>query len=349
MALTFTAVVYASFEGSDGNLTSPSGEDWENAPTLIVAKDKPSGKSDDSLSGKEDAEYSGVVHGSIPKNKSDLLRFYLATEQVLDSNLEVQDYLYLAWIRSDTLGSANMDFEFNQLPASPSVGNGVTPEREDGDMLITFELGSGGNEAVLGLSRWIPDAGSDWYNAVNPCEAANSPPCWSPIQPLSGVASGSVNDVSVMDPIPCQNTDPDIDLTEYCVDGTTTLEPFTFGEAAINLSAAGVLNSATDCINFGSAYVKSRSSDSFTASLKDFIAPVGITVNNCGSITVVKEAEPFGEAQDFRFSTDLTSTDPNARTAGDARAFLDGLPWIMTRDRLLPAGKPSCCFPALTP
>ena len=48
MALTFTAVVYASFEGSDGNLTSPSGEDWENAPTLIVAKDKPSGKSDDS-------------------------------------------------------------------------------------------------------------------------------------------------------------------------------------------------------------------------------------------------------------------------------------------------------------
>lgn len=57
----------------------------------------------------------------------------------------------------------------------------------------------------------------------------------------------------------------------------------TFGEAAINLTDSGILP-ANSCSGFGRAYLKSRSSDSFTAALKDFIAPIPVNISNCGKI-----------------------------------------------------------------
>ena len=49
-----------------------------------------------------------------------------------------------------------------------------------------------------------------------------------------------------------------------------------------------------ECVAFGSAYLKSRSSDSFTAALKDFIAPIQTNFSQCGSVHVIKhdDAEP---------------------------------------------------------
>src|SRR4029453_9404175 len=44
----------------------------------------------------------------------------------------------------------------------------------------------------------------------------------------------------------------------------------------------------TGWVGFGSAYLKSRSSDSFTAALKDFIAPTATGLNNCGALKIVK-------------------------------------------------------------
>jgi hypothetical protein len=43
---------------------------------------------------KEDSPVPTVVTGSIPNNKSDLKRFYVATQR-----LNVNDFLYLAWER----------------------------------------------------------------------------------------------------------------------------------------------------------------------------------------------------------------------------------------------------------
>jgi uncharacterized surface anchored protein len=65
-----------------------------------------------------------------------------------------------------------------------------------------------------------------------------------------------------------------------------------FGEAAINLSKAGPGGTSIfptgQCVNFASAYLKSRSSASFTAELKDFIAPANANITNCGGINVHK-------------------------------------------------------------
>src|SRR5436190_4651199 len=165
-----------------------------------------------------------------------------------------------------------MDFEFNQ--SSTLTANGTTVVRTPGDMLITFGFSGGANQATLGLSRWT---------ATGPCEAAPSGPCWGPVMPLSGIAEGAVNTTTVTDPVT-----------------GGSLIPLTLGEAAIDLTAAGVFNSDT-CVSFGRGYVKSRSSNSFRSSMKDFIRPIDVRVSNCGTITVHKRAVPQSD-QDFAFT-----------------------------------------------
>ncbi|HEX5044142.1 MAG TPA: MopE-related protein [Candidatus Polarisedimenticolaceae bacterium] len=264
----------SSFEGADGDLVPAAGTDWQNlvgSPRLIVGHDLPSGQTDDSLSGKEDDEAPSVEFGSIPSNKSDLLRFYAYHERVPVGSAS-HDFLYLGWVRSDTLGTANMDFEFNQSSALTS--NGTTVQRTAGDMLISYGFNGSSNVVQLGVSRWT---------LTGPCEAASSAPCWGPIQSLSGFAEGAVNTTqTVLDPI-----------------AGGSLLPLTFGEAAIDLTAAGVFDDST-CVSFGRGMAKSRSSTSFTSQLKDFIRPIDVRVSNCSTFTIRKRAVP-GDGQDFSF------------------------------------------------
>src|SRR5262249_42706284 len=62
-----------------------------------------------------------------------------------------------------------------------------------------------------------------------------------------------------------------------------SLDPLTFGEAAISLKA--IFTNPAQCGTIGSVYVKSRSSDSFQAEIKDFIAPERVNVNACPTMT----------------------------------------------------------------
>ena len=52
---------------------------------------------------------------------------------------------------------------------------------------------------------------------------------------------------------------------------------------------------------FGSAFLKSRSSASFPAEVKDFVAPQPVNISNCGTITMHKVTEN-GDA-DFNYTT----------------------------------------------
>src|SRR5262249_32242843 len=97
------------FEGADGDLVAGSGTDGGSfvaTPALFVGRDEPTGQNDDSLRGKEDDVVPGIDFGSIPSNKSDLLRFYVAHER-LGAAGGAHDFLYLGWVRADTLGTAN--------------------------------------------------------------------------------------------------------------------------------------------------------------------------------------------------------------------------------------------------
>src|SRR5262245_53632057 len=80
----------STFEGNDGNLVvnTPGNTDWENAPNRVRGDDLTSGKTDNSFGQgtKEDDPAVSVVTGSIPPNKSDLTRFYVASEFASNSN-----------------------------------------------------------------------------------------------------------------------------------------------------------------------------------------------------------------------------------------------------------------------
>jgi hypothetical protein len=84
----------------------------------------------------------------------------------------------------------------------------------------------------------------------------------------------------------------------------------TFGEAAVNLTAAGVFPSGT-CEAFGSAFLKSRSSASFPAEVKDFVAPQPVNISNCGTIVIKKVTIPSPDPTNTSFAFTLTGGPSN--------------------------------------
>ena len=235
--------------------------------------DLASGAGDNSFGqgSKEDTAVPSVVSGSIPPNKSDLLTF----GSYLETTPSGAEFLNIFWHRvQEPTGTTNMDFEFNK--SSTISANGVTPVRSEGDVLIQYDLAQGGTNPQLFLSRWVITGPGSL------CEASNSTPCWSDRINLSasGDAAGSINTA----PIPVADSD-----------GLATVNPIsprTFGEAQIDFAAFA--GGGDECVAFGSAYLKSRSSDSFTSALKDFIAPLTLNISTCGSIHVIKtdDADP---------------------------------------------------------
>ena len=256
---------------ASGNLKVDGGDpciDWLADGTgsalrsgVLTKNDKPSGSTDDSF-GQGTAENNAnptIVSGSIPPNKSDLKVFGAFTETGAS-----QKFLELFWSRvQNPSGTTNMDFELNQKFCNPSAtptncannGSGVTPEtplRTTGDKLVTYDLSKGGTVPTISIRTWTGSV-------------------WGPATVISGGANpqalGSVNTSAI---------------SAGDSGGVGPLDPFTFGEASISFAA---LFPGNGCGSFGSAYLKSRSSDSFAAELKDFIAPERVHITNCTAMT----------------------------------------------------------------
>ena len=289
----------STFAGGDGNLlTNPTffgTTDWQNASNLHTGIDLASGSGDNSFGQgtKEDNANVTVVSGSIPPNKSDLTRFYEAAEFANNSN-----FLYLAWERTNVLGSANMDFEINQV-ATPSLGSPGphTIVRTAGDLLITFDFNNGGGRPALGLLTWVTTG------STSQCFSSNSLPCWGNQVNLNG--TDSVAAVNNLDPV----------MDPFLPAASNPLPALTFGEAAINLTLAGVFPPAT-CEALGSVFLKSRASASFTAEVKDFVAPVPVNISNCGQVTIIKHTDPGGLNQNFSYTSTITDPVGNSTSPG---------------------------------
>jgi hypothetical protein len=274
---------------TDANLKvddpAPS-QDWANVAESRKA-DKLSGSGDDSFGQgtKEDTAVPTVVSGSIPPQKSDLLNFGVYLETNADGR-----FLNLFWHRvQEPQGTTNMDFEFNQSEAIS--GNGVTPVRTAGDLLVQYDLSRGGTSPTLFLSRWVTSG------SPSQCEASNTLPCWSTKTNLTaaGDATGSINTSA----IPAADSD-----------GLGNISSRTFGEAQLDFDA--LTGGAARCISFGSAYLKSRSSDSFTSEVKDFIAPETLNLNQCANVIIRKQTDPEEDPNTTSFGfTKNFSTDPS--------------------------------------
>ena len=315
-----------TFNATDGDLTVESPEtDWNTpAPNLTTDCDlaskltnnnaacfqalgQPVPAADTSFGQgtKSDNANVTLVTGSIPPNKSDLSRFYTGSEFVSNSN-----FLYLAWERANTPGSANINFEINQKAQTLTASSqgSATLNRTAGDLLITFDF-SGSGTPTLSLATWTTTG------ATSQCVASNSLPCWGNQVILGGnVAEGSVNSTTVSDSV-------------LLPSAPVSLAPNEFGEAAINLTAAGVFPSGT-CKAFGSAMMSSRASSSFGAELKDFIAPVPVNISNCGTVNIIKHTDPRGINQDFGYTS--TIPDPTASNPKTPSCSSDSTPSSFT-------------------
>ena len=303
---------------------APPSIDWASVTETRKA-DKATGATDDSFGNgsKEDTPVPAVVDGSIPPNKSDLLNFGV----YLETNAQGK-FLNVFWHRvQEPSGTTNMDFEFNKSK-TPSA-NGVTPVRSAGDVLIQYDLSQGGTNPQLFLSKWVTSGPS------GQCEAANSTPCWSDRVNLTaqGDATGSINTTA----IPAAQSD-----------GLGNVSARTFGEAQIDFDAL-TGGSGASCESFAGAYLKSRSSDSFTAAMKDFIAPASLNLSNCGQVIIRKQTDPDKTVTDpdptFGYTHNVNiegTTDPTTFNLQD-----DGVQTIndvlqgsyrLTEDATLPAG-----------
>jgi hypothetical protein len=196
-------------------------------------------------------------------------------------------FLNLYWSRvQDPQGTTNMDFEFNQ--SSTPSSNGVTPVRTAGDLLIIYDLSNGGTVPTLAKSTW---SGTAWGAPVT-LNGANS--------------AGSINTSA----IPAGEAD-----------GLGAHSVRTFGEAQLRLSS--IFPDPTICASFGSAYLKSRSSDSFTSALKDFIAPQPVNISNCGSISIHKQDDAGNALAGVSFSL-YTNNAPLAAPRGAEDIVVSG-------------------------
>jgi len=278
----------STFESNDANLVVNGGagaHDWDNAPNLSVGQDLPTGTTDNSFGqgAKENDVNTNVVTGSIPNSKADLARFAVSNE-----NIGGSEYLYLAWSRENQSGTVNFDFEINAAaqPDLTTAGAKVL-NRTVNDLLINYAFQGGSNSPTLTKFTWN---GSDW-------------------------GTGSV-------------------ISSACSEGLTNSSPVSenlggltavnrpaqqFGEAGINLACAGVIPQGS-CKSFSSAYVKSRSSTSFTSEIKDFIAPVQVKGNNCGKLTIIKHTNPRGLDQAFSYtpSANLSASKFSLNDAGNS-------------------------------
>ena len=337
MVLIATAVLASHPESSlagsnfeldtDANLkvddTTPPSVDWANLAEGANgperrAVDLATGQNDDSYKGgvKEDTSCPEETTGSIPNNKSDLLTFSVYQEPGVGSH---PGFLHLAWSRvTDPSGTTLMDFEFNQSNVSCSVGPNRV--RTAGDLLLEYSIDQGGSRADLTARTWSGTAWGAPADIDAPSTACGGNPC----------AAGTINS-SV---IPAADSDGLIT--------TGQKEARTFGEASIDLRLIFQPNS---CRSFGSAMIKSRSSDSFTSQLKDFIRPLGITLTNCGQVIIRKETDPDGATVLFdytkSFTTDPTSANTFQLADGGSQPFtgvLFGTGYTVAESATLPTG-----------
>ncbi len=240
--------------------TSPRPTGVRRHPAYCLpAIDTPTGSGDNSFKASADPDpVPKIENGSIPNNKVDFNRLYLASETTVDGDL----LAYVAFIRNDITGTGTLSFELNQSdvlvdnranPNDPPLF--ITHARTAGDLLIEFNFQKSDNNWVVVLTyrTWVGNASAG---------------AWTDPSFLLNLGDASVNAVNIAD----------------CLNGNNALLAGQFGEFAINLTDL----IGGQCRAFGSFLAKSRSSNQVTSNLNDLILPVPVDFSTCADITILK-------------------------------------------------------------
>ncbi|MFL5641830.1 MAG: isopeptide-forming domain-containing fimbrial protein, partial [Chloroflexota bacterium] len=173
-------------------------------------------------------------------------------------------------------GTMVVDFELNKKPFKVyAAGEPPKPDRSAGDLLISLEYSNGGSNPIVTI-----------YAIANVVNLAHG-------QTVSFVP---VTDATVKSAVRSATNFVDLTSSGFGY----TVPAFDFAEASIDLSKLGI---STSCPGFSTGQIRSRTGgDPGSSQLKDTARPFDIDLNNCGSVTVIKNAVP-NDAQDFAYTT----------------------------------------------
>jgi hypothetical protein len=301
--------------GTDNGVSKYGG--WQTLG-ITAPIGKASGQNSFAGGTKQDDNCPSVINQGV-QNKDDLRAIYLAAKTLTSGPLSGDKILNLAWERAPqntTSASAHVAFEFNQNKLATSAcgaGSDGLVNRSTangGDVLLVFDFTGGNTLPTLSISRWI---------ASGTCQVgSDSPPCWSTFTDLTALAEAEANvDDGLSHNCPNDFCGPnEVDSSSNGGGSTYTL-PFKsidclaagsgsgplgscdsqlnpssggyplgtseFGEAGVDLTAAGVFGSGA-CISFGQVEGVSRSSgDSSQAQMEKLVGPAPFTLSNCST------------------------------------------------------------------
>jgi hypothetical protein len=292
-----------------------------------------------------------IVSGSTPPNKDDL--FDVVTNSRISGT---QAELDLGMVRTNNNGSSHVDFEMNRQDWTPGSTTGATcgkdttgitgfkcPVRTEGDLLISFEISPSSTTPPVEVNAryfvWDLPGGTDAnghgrgnVNCQGPLTGNEDTCPWEEIAAPSGSVLLTGVNAANLAAAPWGSRNPD-------GTATSTYPAGGWFEAGIDLDALGF---SPSCPGFGTASAKARSSgSSVTSALTDLAGPFPVDLNNCGKVTIIKDAQP-DSAQDFSYTTSGTGLsnfsldDDSDNTLSNTKVFNQ----VPTGDKTVTEGAP---------
>ncbi|MFD3002874.1 T9SS type A sorting domain-containing protein [Pontibacter toksunensis] len=234
--------------------------------------------------------YTIQLGGSGPQ-KNDITNTYLHSRDVSGAT-----WLFFGAETRSTNGNSYLDFEYNQngveIVGSQLVGkandpaNNIINGRTVNDFLLVVNYTGGGNRPVVGVRKWLASG------------------TWSAELPVSSLGAYVTTNTGSIDPVA-----PNRAFTGEGAYANTVMA-LQFVEGGINISAIPDLADLDRCNPLATVTVKTRSSSSYTAELKDldilnFQLVPGATISDLSPVT----ACPGGSAV---FSTTVSGDGASA-------------------------------------
>jgi hypothetical protein len=261
------SAVVNNFEGSDGNQECGIGlTDWRCLPSDwdLQSADEASVANDDVFSGGKEEIPNGWtfdLDGKATSAKTDITNLW---STAIYDQTAAAPYLFLAFHRVEGgTSDAFFTFELNQVRTTwvNALGTEV-PCRTDGDVLLSYELPS-----TITLYSWNGSGGPVDDPVKGDCPDGATGTWTGPVGPLADREAG-VNDGATP-------------ITSYFSDGPATMTQRTFGEAALNLAQVVREVGLAQCTYFQGVQAHSRTSNSFSSTMSDFVADTPIGVVAC--------------------------------------------------------------------
>src|SRR5262245_29773247 len=216
--------------------------------------------------------------GNVPPNKDDISTVYIWHDAALDN-------LVLAMERLNNLGDSHLDFGIDHRQWVPCVHDPseLCPQRTAGDLVLAYDLTNGGAITTLRVFVWeVPDDGvqvgpTDGCDGELPGNGGN--PAKSCVGGKTGATRYGWEEIAIDPSAAFQGTNaapiPAGPWGSFGQGGArrTTIPARGFFESYVNLDELGFVPL---CSGAATLSVRSRSSASIDASLKDLAGPINL-------------------------------------------------------------------------